>query len=161
MAMPKGNRWEDMIRPLTELGVNQMIPLLTDRTEFHVDEKKMSTKFLKWEKIARDACKQSGNPWMPTFKLPAKLSTLLENIKAEEAVLMGSLSKSAKPMKKVKLKCGFKITILIGPEGGWSEEEEKISVQCGVVPFNLGVNTLRLENAAVASLAVARERFIL
>ena len=73
IALLKGNRWEDMIRPLTELGVSRLTPLLTERSESKIEEKKQGMKIKKWERVAIDACKQSGNPWMPIFDNPQTL----------------------------------------------------------------------------------------
>lgn len=161
IAMPKGNRWEDMIRPLTELGVRRLTPLLTDHSECYNHEKKLDAKRLKWKKIAVDACKQSGNPWLPILDTPQSFSSFLENLSLDEITCIGSLSKYAQPFKKLELKsCDF-VSILIGPEGGWSDAEELRAKEIGVIPFSLGSNTLRLESAALAGLAVARERFIL
>ena len=161
IAMPKGNRWEDMIRPLTELGVGRLTPLLTDHSECYTKGKKQEAKSQKWKKIAIDACKQSGNPWLPLLDTPQSFSTFLTNLSEEETVCIGSLSPFARPFKECELVQKDTISILIGPEGGWSEEEEQESKENGVIPFSLGTNTLRLENAAVVGLAVARERFIL
>ena len=161
IAMPKGNRWEDMIRPLTELGVGRLTPLLTDHSECYNKEKKQETRSQKWKKIAIDACKQSGNPWLPILDTPQSFSNFLMNISEEETVFIGSLSKFARPFKEYEWEAKDVVSILIGPEGGWSEEEGKKSEEKGIIPFSLGSNTLRLENAAVAGLAVARERFIL
>ena len=161
IAMPKGNRWEDMIRPLTELGVGRLTPLLTDHSECYTKGKKQEAKSQKWKKIAIDACKQSGNPWLPLFDIPQSFSTFLSNLSEEETVCIASLSSFARPFKECELVQKDIISILIGPEGGWSEEEVKKSKENGVIPFSLGTNTLRLENAAVVGLAVARERFIL
>ena len=88
-------------------------------------------------------------------------SSFLENLLLDEITCIGSLSKYAQPFKKLELKsCDF-VSILIGPEGGWSDAEELRAKEIGVIPFSLGSNTLRLESAALAGLAVARERFIL
>jgi 16S rRNA (uracil1498-N3)-methyltransferase len=161
IAMPKGNRWEYMIRPLTELGVRRLTPLLTDHSECYNQEKKLDAKRHKWKKIAEDACKQSGNPWLPILDPPQPFSSFLENISLDETVCIGSLAKYAHPFKKLEFKPRDFVSILIGPEGGWSEAEELRAKENGVIPFSLGSNTLRLESAAVAGLAVARERFIL
>jgi 16S rRNA (uracil1498-N3)-methyltransferase len=53
------------------------------------------------------------------------------------------------------------VSLVIGPEGGWSQKEEEVADEAGLISFTLGHNTLRLENAAVCGLAVARESFIL
>ncbi|MDG1326549.1 MAG: RsmE family RNA methyltransferase [Opitutales bacterium] len=161
VALPKGNRWEDLIRPLTELGVAQLTPLITDHSESKNATKKQDVKVQKWQKIAIDACKQSGNPWLPHFDLPQTFSFFLSTIQKGERILIGSLSQTSVPMKKLKIETPDRISVLIGPEGGWSNKEELLGEENGFISFSLGLNTLRLETAAICGLAVARESFIL
>jgi 16S rRNA (uracil1498-N3)-methyltransferase len=75
-------------------------------------------------------------------------------------VLFGSLSPFAKKCEDISFSRISKMTIFIGPEGGWSEGEEDLAVESGFSFFTLGKNTLRVETAALSGLAVARERFI-
>jgi 16S rRNA (uracil1498-N3)-methyltransferase len=161
VALSKGNRWEDMIRPLTELGVTRITPLLTDHSEYKNIEKKLDSKIKKWQKIAIDACKQSGNPWMPHFDFPETFTFFLQNIKEGEKIFIGSLSKSSKSIKDLEIGAVDQASILIGPEGGWSEKEIELAEENGFSAFSLGSSTLRLETAAICGLAVARESFIL
>lgn len=161
IAMPKGNRWENMIRPLTELGVGRMTPLLSDHSECKNFKNKQHLKIQKWQKIAIDACKQSGNAWLPVFDSPQSFSNFIENISENEKVFIGSLSQSARPFKRQEMGNAEVVSLLIGPEGGWSQKEEELADEAGLISFTLGKNTLRLENAAVCGLAVARESFIL
>ena len=161
IAMPKGNRWENMIRPLTELGMARMTPLLSDHSECKNFKNKQNLKIQKWQKIAIDACKQSGNAWLPLFDIPQSFSYFIRNISANEKVFIGSLSKSARPFKLQEIGIAEVVSLLIGPEGGWSQKEEELADEAGLISFTLGRNTLRLENAAVCGLAVARESFIL
>ena len=160
ISLLKGNRWEDMIRPLTELGVGRLIPLLTDRTEAKLKDSNVLSKIQKWEKIAREACKQSGNAWMPLFDTPKRFSTYLEKMDDKDAVLFGSLSPFAKKCEDISLGRVSTITVFIGPEGGWSQGEENLASESGFSFFTLGNNTLRVETTALSGLAVARERFI-
>lgn len=161
VALAKGSKWEDMIRPLTELGVARLTPLLTDYTEYKNIEKKHDAKIKKWQKIAIDACKQSGNPWLPRFDFPQTFSFFVKNMFSDEKVFIGSLSNSPKPFKDLDHKAKERVAILIGPEGGWSENEEELAKENQFTTFSLGDNTLRLETAAICGLAVARESFIL
>lgn len=161
VALPKGNRWEDLIRPLTELGVTQLTPLITDHSDSKNATKKQDVKLQKWKKIAIDACKQSGNPWLPHFDIPQTFSFFLSTIHKGETILIGSLSPKSAPIKDLKIGTPDRMSILIGPEGGWSEKEELLGEENGFTSFSLGSNTLRLETAAICGLAVARESFIL
>ena len=67
LAITKSGKWEDQIKPLTELGVDQITPLLTERTEIKQDRTSFRNKVDKWRKLAIEACKQSGNPWLPNM----------------------------------------------------------------------------------------------
>ena len=87
ISLIKGNRWEDMIRPLTELGVSRLTPLQTEHSESNLKHKNISEKMVKWKKIAQDACKQSGNPWLPFIDKPLEFKDLLLKVNNQEALL--------------------------------------------------------------------------
>ncbi len=76
LAMTKGGKWEDQIKPLTELGVDRITPLLSDRTEIKQDRRGFKNKVDKWAKLAMEACKQSGNPWFPRLDQPITFSDI-------------------------------------------------------------------------------------
>ena len=155
IAMGKGNKWDDLIRPLTELGVSVLTPLLTERTEGSVSSSKLQDKKERWQKLAQEACKQSGNTWMPKFEDPITFTEFVSGIAHEDEYWMTSLAPhttSFAPKRTAE-----RISIFIGPEGGWSLKEEEIAKVAGVKCFSLGPHVLRLETAAVSALAVARQ----
>jgi 16S rRNA (uracil1498-N3)-methyltransferase len=155
IAMGKGNKWEDLIRPLTELGVSVLTPLLTERTEGSVSSSKLEDKKERWQKLAQEACKQSGNTWMPKFDDPVSLMDLVSGVGVNEECWMGSLSPNTTSFAPKRT--AERISIFIGPEGGWSSKEEDMGKAAGVNFFSLGPHVLRLETAAVSALAVARQ----
>ena len=155
VALGKANKWEELIRPLTELGINRLTPIVSERTEGEFSLNKFEAKKIRWQKIAQEACKQSGNLWIPEFDQPVAFTELLKQIPEDQDCWMASLhvqSKKFAPSSGRK-----KISLLIGPEGGWSEKEEQIAQKHGASFFTMGKNTLRLETAAVSALAVARQ----
>jgi len=155
IAMGKGNKWDDLIRPLTELGVSVLTPLLTERTEGSVSSSKLQDKKERWQKLAQEACKQSGNTWMPKFEDPITFTEFVSGIAHKDDCWMTSLSPhttSFAPKRNAQ-----RITLFVGPEGGWSSQEEEIAQAGGVNSFSLGPHVLRLETAAVSALAVARQ----
>ena len=158
VAMTKANRWEEMIRPLTEMGVGHITPLLTERTEVRFPTGKEMDKLVKWRKLAIEACKQSRNPWLPVIDPPVRLEELLRG--KEEAAFIASLrSHRLKSLTDLKSPLSESL-LIIGPEGGWTEEEEGFALENGAVPFYLGPNVLRTETAALCALAVARVAFL-
>jgi 16S rRNA (uracil1498-N3)-methyltransferase len=156
VSLTKGGRWENIIKPLTELGVNRITPLLTDRTEVRKNENFNNRKLEKWKKLAIEACKQSGNLWLPKIDPPELLSDYL--CEPKKSSYMASLAGGE---MFFKLDQGSSnIDILIGPEGGWTPQEEELAGKFGVSCFSMGNRTLRAETAAVSSLAVAQSKFL-
>lgn len=155
VALGKGNKWEELIRPLTELGVARLTPLITERTEGAFTMAKLDEKKERWIKITREACKQSGNPWMPNLEDPIPFTNKVTQVEEGEDCWMGSLRDDSIPLSP---KYGVSsLSIFIGPEGGWSEEEEESARVQGFSFFTLGTHALRVETAAISALAVARQ----
>jgi 16S rRNA (uracil1498-N3)-methyltransferase len=158
VALGKGSKWEELIRPVTELGVSRLTPLVSERTEGEFPLSKFESKKIRWQKMAQEACKQSGNLWLPEFDQPVSFLDLIEQIADDQDCWMGSLHFQSR--KFAPSSSREKILLLIGPEGGWTDQEEQVALQRGVSFFNLGKNTLRLETAAVSALAVARQHLL-
>lgn len=154
VALTKGGRWDDLVRPLTELGVASLVPLLTVRTEVKVEEGKFKNREKKWTKLAIEACKQSGNPWLPTISSPMTVDDFIDRFTLDTPFWTASLQAGVGPIK-LPLKLDS-ICLLVGPEGGWTAEEESMMQKRGGHFFSLGPHTLRVENASIAALAVAR-----
>ena len=118
---------------------------------------KFSEKKERWQKIARDACKQSGNPWLPKLDDPVSLNDALSQTQGDDCWI-GSLCDeriklSPKPSNRT-------VSIFIGPEGGWTEEEEENALKAEFSFFTLGIHVLRMETAAISALAVARQHML-
>lgn len=158
VALGKSSKWEELIRPVTELGVSRLTPLVSERTEGGFPLSKFESKKIRWQKIAQEACKQSGNLWTPEFDHPVSFVDLIEEIADDHDCWMGSLHSQARKLAPSLSR--KKISLLIGPEGGWTEQEEQLALEHGVSFFTLGKNTLRLETAAVSALAVARQHLL-
>ena len=159
IALGKGNKWDELIRPMCELGVSRLTPLISERTEGVFSFSKVEEKKDRWRKIAQEACKQSGNLWLPTFDNPTLFADGLSQVNNGcEGLWFGSLSAGAKKLSPSPEK--EKVTIFIGPEGGWSKQEEDLARTAGFSFFRLGSNVLRVETAAVSALAVARQRLL-
>lgn len=145
-AVPKGDRFDWMVEKLTELGVTQLIPLRTARGV--VDPR--DTKLERLRQVIIEACKQSRRAWKMDLAPVTDFTTLLHQ--------PGSLliaDPSGQPFADVSpTRTASPLTIAIGPEGGWSEEELRTAHDAGVGVINLGETILRIETAAVAITAV-------
>jgi len=155
LAMTKGGKWEEQIKPLTELGVSRICPIITGRTEIKQGAP-FDKKVEKWNKLAMEACKQSGNPWLPQIDRPVSFDNYLRE--CSENMVVAGLAPKLTPLR---VEDGNKrLNILIGPEGGWTDQEEEALSEKGAQFFTLGRYTLRAETAALTALAVARSQFL-
>ncbi len=156
LSITKGGKWEEQIKPLTELGVSRITPIFTDHTESKERRVCFDKKLEKWKKLAIEACKQSGNPWLPQIDQPLFFDKYLEACSGN--IWVAGL---AKDLNCLQMKASAKeVNILIGPEGGWSEREEKVLQTRDAKFFTLGRYTLRAETASLCALAVARSQFL-
>jgi len=152
-AIPqKSEKWEWILQKGTELGVSTFIPLITERTQ-----RKILPKMERMEKIVIEAVEQSGRVKIPTISTPLTVEKF--TTQANTHSLFASLHSKQSLQEHLKvLHPKFEsISIIIGPEGGLSPKEEDFLLGLGALPFSLGMRTLRLETAALASLAIVNE----
>jgi len=156
-GMPKADKLEFIIQKCTELGVSEVVPVMTERVIVKLDEKNINNKLERWNRIALEASKQSGRQKIPEVKKPINLKNLVENIPKYDILLLPYECE-----KEVTIKSALKnidkncknIAILIGPEGGFSEEEVEILSDTNVRKVTLGPRILRTETAGIATLTI-------
>ena len=136
------DRFDFLIEKACEMGVRSITPLLCQRSE----RKKVKSERL--QRIAISALKQSGNPYLTEIREACTVQSLLKSdIKGER--LAAHLDKaSATPL--IKSEIGEEACVLIGPEGGFTDDEVKKMASAGFSFINLGPNVLRTESAALA-----------
>lgn len=156
-AMPKGKGMEEILQKATEIGVQKIIPLKTDRTELKLDEERESKRMERWKTTLIEAGKQSGNFFIPEILPIMTIKGLLKEWKPLNNVLKltASLEERAKSLN-VYLKEGLPNSIiwLIGPEGDFTGEEYELAFESGFHPICLGKNVLRVETAATYALSI-------
>jgi 16S rRNA (uracil1498-N3)-methyltransferase len=160
-ALIKPKKFELIIQKSTELGVNAIIPVITARSVINI-EGKMERKVERWRRIAREAAKQSRNSFVPTLSLPVAVDKLIkERDDAKKLFLSESKGKYLRDILVCASKKGFQVEeppssvlILIGPEGGWTKEEEEDILNHGFEATSLGKLILRAETAAICSLSL-------
>jgi 16S rRNA (uracil1498-N3)-methyltransferase len=153
-AVPKGNRADWMIEKLSELGASRFVPLAAGRSVVLPEGR---GKRQRWERIAVEAAKQSKRRGVMTI---ADLTPLPEAIKRLEGAAGWVLSTAgdAVPMGQALLVSPARrkrdLTIFIGPEGGWTDDELRLFAQSALTPVRLTATILRVETAAVAAAAI-------
>lgn len=163
-AMPKGSLMDDVVRQATEIGVARIFPLASERCEVKLDAARAAHKLERWRSIAVEACKQSGNRFLPEIapvRTPAEFFAALAEEARGNAVLriVASLETGTRfcseIMRERVAEPPEEILWLVGPEGDFSPEEYAAARAAGFVPARLGANVLRAVTAAVYTLSVA------
>ncbi|MBT5856114.1 16S rRNA (uracil(1498)-N(3))-methyltransferase [bacterium] len=161
-ALPKQDKMSDILRACSELGVDQFIPLITERVVRIMDDKKTLKNKTRWESILWSAAMQAQSNTIPTIDEPRTLSELFAHpdIKSadlklvpwedEPTLLKGILSSQKKPES---------IVILIGPEGGLSAKEVTTLTDNGFHSVSLGKTILRTEHAGLVTVAQVLYQF--
>ncbi len=147
VAVPKMDSMSRIVQKLTELGAHRIIPIVTARTT--VTASGAARQLPRWQRIAAEACKQSGRSMMPTIEAPMSFPELLEMDLPGARFLLTvggpSLREQGQPTSSV---------VAVGPEGGWTAEEIAAALAKGFAPVGLGPRTLRTETAALAAAAI-------
>jgi len=153
-ALIKKNKFEWVIQKAVELGVAEIIPIITERTEVRLSGPREEKKLLRWQRIIEESVKQSGRSVIPTLASPVSLDRLLDQKSGTFSIVMdeagGADPKSLLREQIFPLSC----LVLIGPEGGWGDCDRRLfSTHC-TVSINLGPRILRTETASVVALSL-------
>jgi 16S rRNA (uracil1498-N3)-methyltransferase len=155
-AVPKGERADWMVEKLSELGVAEFIPLAAARSVVLPEGK---NKRDRWMRIAEESAKQSRRVGVMRVSELTSLETVVERVQSSRDATVAwhfSTTENAKPILQLaqKLRPGQSVIGLIGPEGGWTDEEVARFVRAHVAAARLTPTVLRVETAAVAVAAV-------
>ncbi len=160
-SVPKAKGMENIIRKATELGIQDIYPILSERTESKV---RGGGKMDRWQTVAIEAAKQSGNPFIPTIHAECPLDRFLEgDAKKYDLRLIGSLQMNTEPLysrlTETKLPNTPSGLFLVGPEGDFSDYEYSIIRDADFVSITLGPHVLKCETAAIKALSLLQYEF--
>ena len=156
-AVVKSKKMDDIIHKATELGVITIIPVISVRTIVRLGDKAQK-KVERWKKISREAAKQDKSCSVPSIWQPIDLKKLIMEGKEERKLLL--CEHRGKYLKEILLdiesskELPSSVQVLVGAEGGWTEEEEKYILKNSYEAISLGRKILRAETAALSSLAM-------
>jgi len=151
-ALPKAEKMELIIQKCTEIGVHNFIPVVMERCIVKIDKKSEVKKIERWQKIAESAAKQSGRDIIPEVKNIINLKKLCQLVEKYDIVLVAYEREKINTLKSELMNIKNKISsigIIIGPEGGFEEDEIKLLKQNGVKAITLGNRILRTETASI------------
>lgn len=137
-------RFEWFLEKATEIGIDEITPLVSDHSE------RMKLKAERFEKILQSAIKQSQQSWKPRLNELTPLESLIVNDHSEQKFI-AYVSDSHTTLLKETLLPKKDVLILIGPEGDFSESEIRLAIENNFSPISLGANRLRTETAALVA----------
>ncbi len=150
-GLPKGEKMDYIVEKATELGATRIVPVVTERSQV-----RKTGKHQRWERIALEASKQCGRtkPTLIENTLEFK-DALLYKDKSDLAIILHTESSlSIKEFIKNTLQGARNIIVLIGPEGGFSQNEVLLAIEMGFTSLGLGPRILRTETASLAVLSI-------
>jgi 16S rRNA (uracil1498-N3)-methyltransferase len=152
-AIFKFDHFEWMIEKATELGVAEIVPVITTRTEKGLD-KAAPKRIERWRRIGVEASQQSRRARLPEIAETVKWSTALATSATYRYALDENERRPLAGVFPTERHSQDTVALLVGPEGGWTDEERAAFTSAGWVPVSLGSSILRAETAALAALAV-------
>jgi 16S rRNA (uracil1498-N3)-methyltransferase len=155
-GISRGERMDWVMQKATELGVARIVPVITERTIVKLDEKQSARKVEHWRGIVIAACEQSGRNRVPEVAAPcAFYEVLRKDDRAGHKLLLSPLGR----LNARELTLTGPATLLVGPEGGLSENEHELAVDAGFEQVRMGPRVLRTETAAIAALTILQHDF--
>jgi len=151
-AIPKKSRMDDIVDKLTQLGVDRIIPLLTERVVIKLDKNKESLRLKRWEKIGLSAAQQSQRNNLPVVGPIRQIKELIisEHKRFDLKIIPTLEADAISPLADIcKAFLPKSILVLIGPEGDFTPQEVALAKRSGFIPVTLGEQVLRVDTAAV------------
>lgn len=155
-ALLKGEKMAWVIQKATELGVQAIAPLVTERVIPRLSQTHAKNYQERWDRIALEAAQQSERWSVPTIFPIQTFYDFLTRDDNEMQIIMAERQENVS-LSKIPLSQGG-ITVIVGPEGGWTKEERQSAQSLNVVFATLGQGILRAETASLASLAILQAK---
>lgn len=152
-GVARGQRMDYTIQKAVELGVNRIVPVLTEYTQMKLGAERLEKRLSHWQGVIISACEQCGRNRLPIIDTPL---TLAEWAAADVSEVKLLLQPGAGPTLGSLDMRPASATLLCGPEGGLSQNDCRLAAEAGYCPVSLGPRILRTETAAVTALAVCQ-----
>ena len=179
-CLPKQNKFDSIVEKATELGVEKIEPLISDRTIARPGNFRVKSKLERWARVAKEAAEQCGRDTLPKFGTIRELADWLKEISATVGRFNGKNKFDGKgsllifcnetenevPLQKIlrdykNCNCARDIIVLIGPEGGFTADEVDKIISAGGVSVTLGKTILKTDTAAISAVAAVNYEFAL
>jgi 16S rRNA (uracil1498-N3)-methyltransferase len=156
-GISRGERMDLVVQKATELGVAEIVPVITERSVVRLDAAQAQRRGEHWRAITIAACEQSGRNRVPQIRAVLSLAEFLRGDEAPATRLL--LSPAAALRLGETPRPGGPVTLLIGPEGGLTPQEQEDALARGYVGVRMGPRVLRTETAAIVALTLLQREF--
>lgn len=151
-ALCSSEKMDWVVQKATELGAAEIVPVQTQRSVARLSGERAERRTRHWHEVASAACEQCGRNHLPQVHAPQDFTTWLAQMRDTGVTRLILLPQATTSLHAVPAPQGA-LTLLVGPEGGFSAEEVQLAQQAGFLPVRLGTPVLRTETAAIAGLA--------
>ena len=151
-GLSRGERMDWAIQKATELGAQEITPIVSERCEVRLKDERADKRMAHWRQVAISACEQCGRSTLPVIHPPTSLADWTASVEADLKLVLHPV---AEPLTSHERPA--RLAFLIGPEGGLSEAEVEQARGKGFQAARLGPRVLRTETAPVVALAVAQQ----
>ncbi len=159
-GLSTGQKFDLVVQTGTELGVKRFVPIIAEKSKVRFEDAgRGRARAARLERVALAAIKQCRRAYRPEIALPTLLQDFLDEQAGEDIRFIFHPSAQARPFERVEMSENSKrVTLLVGPESGFSDEEVHGAVESGFVPVSLGQRILRTEAAGPAVVALVMQR---
>ena len=149
-SISRSQRMDLVMQKSTELGVSTIVPVFSSNTVVRIKEDKIEKKINHWRNILISASEQSGRTKLPDLMDPIKLdSDCLQKYKGDLSIFYDTTGQDSYAVNKPK-----EITVVIGPEGGFTEVEKTMAIDNGYSVIQSGPRLMRTETAPIMALSI-------
>jgi len=152
IGVSRGDRMDWVLQKATELGVTRISPLFTERTEVKLKGDRLEKKIAHWRQVLVSACEQCQRNRLPDLAPPLALDDWLGREAPGRRFVLHHRDSRGLPAQEPLTR----VSLLVGPEGGLSDEEIERARSAGCEPLTLGPRVLRTETAPVAAISLAQ-----
>lgn len=156
-GIARGEKMDFIIQKAVELGVNEIVPLITERCNVRINDERLQKKLEHWQAVIINACEQSGRNKVPKLSVPVTMEAWLEKKTVDICFVLSPHVDSK--LSQHTIHQGSRMGVIIGPEGGLSDAEIQNAIHCGAWPLNMGPRVLRTETAPLAAIAMLQTRY--
>jgi 16S rRNA (uracil1498-N3)-methyltransferase len=154
-AVLRSDKMDYMLQKAVELGVTRFIPLITAHSTLKLAPERWQKRSLHWQGVMLAACEQSGRTRLPKLENPMTFDVATTAIKADQRIILEPCTKQ----NINSLPSCQSVALLVGPEGGWSENELKCAGVADYSPMHMGPRVLRAETAGLAAVSILQSLY--